>query len=59
MRNNNMSVQALVLKSEWLIEDQKFFNKYRKDKKAMQVVNALAEMIARFDSERREQLFSC
>ncbi|MDX9970702.1 MAG: hypothetical protein RBS56_02230 [Candidatus Gracilibacteria bacterium] len=54
-----ISKQAISIKSEWLLEDQTFFNTYRKDKKAMQVINALAEMIARFDSQPREQLFSC
>ena len=54
-----ISQQALVLKSEWLEQDQRFFNKYRKDKKAMQVINALAEMIATYDSQQREIQFSC
>lgn len=54
-----ISKQASLLKSQWLLEDQIFFNKYRHDDEAMQVINALAEMIARFDSQPREQLFSC
>lgn len=54
-----ISQKALVLKSEWLENDQKFFNKYRTDKKAMQVINALAEMIVRFDSQSAEPQFSC
>lgn len=55
----NLSTKALSLKSQWLLEDRNFFNKYRKDKKAMEVVNALAEMIARFDTQAKEHLFSC
>jgi len=35
----NISTRALEVKFQWLLEDQKFFNKYRKDKKAMQVIN--------------------
>ena len=55
----NISTKALAVKSEWLLEDKRFFHKYRKDKKAMQVINALAEMIARFDSQSGKHLFSC
>ncbi len=55
----NISTQALKVKSQWLLEDQKFFTKYRKDKKAMQIINALAEMIASFEFKPKEPIFSC
>lgn len=48
-----LSYKALSLKSKWLEEDQTFFMKYQKDKKTMQIVNALAEMIATYDSQSR------
>lgn len=54
-----ISKKALVLKSAWLQEDQRFFSKYHKDIKAMQIINALAEMIVTYDSQQREIQFSC
>ena len=54
-----ISQNAEHIKIKWLLEDRKFFNKYGKDQKAMQIINALVEMIANFESQSREHIFSC
>lgn len=54
---NHLSNKAQLLKAQWLKEDRKFYRKYHSDKNTMQVVNALAELIANFNKPKQETIF--
>ena len=54
-----LSQSSLSLLIEWQKSDKAFFRKYRKDKKAMEIVAALAELIATYDEKSKSPLFYC
>ena len=59
MNNNTLSPSSLSLLIEWQQSDKAFFRKYRKDKRAMEVIAALAQLIANYDEKSKSPLFYC
>lgn len=57
--NNTLSPTSLSLLIEWQQSDKVFFRKYRKDKKAMEIIAALAELIVNYDEKSKTPLFYC
>ncbi len=45
----NLSPQSLSLLAQWQRADRKFFRKHSADPKAMEIVAALAELIATYE----------
>lgn len=59
MLTSTLSPSSLSLLIEWQKSDKAFFRKYRKDKKAMEIIAALAELIANYDEKSKTPLFYC
>jgi hypothetical protein len=59
MNTPKLSPSSLSLLIEWQQSDKAFFRKYRKDKKAMEIIAALAELIATYDEKSKSPLFYC
>lgn len=59
MLTSTLSPSSLSLLIEWQQSDKAFFRKYRKDKKAMEIIAALAELIANYDEKSKTPLFYC
>jgi hypothetical protein len=56
---SNLSPSSLSLLATWQQMDKKFFCKYKKDKKAMEIIAWLAEFIATYDDKQKTTLFYC
>jgi hypothetical protein len=56
---SSITPSTLSLLIEWQKSDKAFFRKYRKDKKAMEIIAALAELIATYDEKSKSPLFYC
>ncbi len=54
-----LSPSSLSLLATWQQMDKKFFCKYKKDKKAMEIIAGLAEFIATYDEKSKTTLFYC
>jgi hypothetical protein len=50
----NLSHESLSLLAQWQRTDRKFFRKHSADPKAMEIVAALAEMIATYEAQVRK-----
>lgn len=60
MKIRTLSPSAYVLRKQWEREDKKLFAEFLKDEGKIQVINALAEMLMRFEMGKRDQiLFHC
>lgn len=46
-----LSPASLALLANWKRTDKRFFRKYRKDERTMEIVAALAEMIANYETQ--------
>ena len=57
MQNRKISSSAYLLRRAWEREDKKLFRKFKKQQGAMEVINALAEMMVSIESGKKcEQL---
>ncbi len=60
MKIRKLSPSAYVLRKQWEREDKKLFVKFRKDERKIQIINALAEMLAKLEMGKGDQiLFHC
>lgn len=55
-----LSPTSIALLANWKRTDKRFFRKYRKDERTMEIVAALAEMIANYETRlQKPTLFYC
>ncbi|MCX6807353.1 MAG: hypothetical protein NTZ80_00895 [Patescibacteria group bacterium] len=52
MNLQKLSLSAYLLLRSWEKEDKRLFRKFRQQEGAMEIINALAEMIAQAESEK-------
>ena len=56
MKIRTLSPSAYVLRKQWEREDKKLFAKFRKDEGKIQIINALAEMMAKLEMGKSDQI---
>ena len=56
MQSQTISPSAYILRKQWEREDKKLFRKFRKQEGVMEVINALAEMIAQAEKGVKREL---
>lgn len=60
MQTCPLSLSAYKLRKTWEQEDKKIFGRFKKDERALQVINALAEILVRLESGKSEEInFHC
>ena len=55
-----LSPSAYILRKQWECEDKKLFIEFHKDMRKIQIINALAEMLAKLERGKSDKVvFHC